>query len=40
MGNTAVLVQAKCPLVNDFRIAGIVEQTRRYPRLREGGGRN
>jgi len=40
MGHTSVLVQAKCPLVNDFGIARLVEQTRRYPRLREVSGRN
>ena len=31
--NIRVLVQSKRPLVNDIRIAGIVEQTWRYPRL-------
>ena len=34
--NTGVLVLSKRPLVNDIRIASILEQTRRYPRLREG----
>lgn len=36
--NTGILVQSKRPLVNDIGIAGIVEQTWRYPRLHEGSG--
>jgi hypothetical protein len=36
--NIGFLVQSKRPLVNDIGIAGIFEQTWRYPRLHEGSG--